>query len=222
MNNAVCGKTIENLKNRICVKLASNKKDYLKWTSKPSYMSPKIFDNNLVAIRKNKVTLTLNKPAYAGMCILDLSKELMYEFPMITLKINMTTTQGIHSTQLLFTYTDSLMCEIKTKDVYEDFSKDEEMFDFSNYSTKSKNYDESNKLVVSKMKDETGSVVIDKFVELKPTMYYFLLDGISEHTKAKGMNKNVVATIRHNEYKDVLLNKKCLRHSMNRITKIIE
>ena len=51
------------LKNRIDVKLVSNKKDYLKWTSKPSYMSHKIFENDLFAIRKNKVTLTLNKPA---------------------------------------------------------------------------------------------------------------------------------------------------------------
>ena len=58
----------------------SNKKDYLKWTSKSSFMSHKIFDNDLVAIRKNKVTLTLNKPAYIGMCILELSKVLMYEF----------------------------------------------------------------------------------------------------------------------------------------------
>ena len=80
MNNAVYGKTVENLKNRIDVKLVSNKKDYLKWTSKPSYMSHKIFDNDLVAICKNKVTLTCNKPAYIGMCILDLSKVLMYEF----------------------------------------------------------------------------------------------------------------------------------------------
>ena len=168
MNNAVCSKTVENLKNRIGVKLASNKKDYLKWTSKPSYMSPKIFDNNLVAICKNKVTLTLNKPAYAGMCILDLSKELMYEFYDDYIK-----NKYDNNSRLLFTYTDSLMCEIKTKYVYEDFSKDEEMFDFSNYSTKSKNYDESNKLVVSKMKDETASVAIKEFVELKPTMYYF-------------------------------------------------
>ena len=55
-------------KNGIDVKLVSNHKDYLKWTSKPSYMSHKIFDNDLVAIRKNKVTLTLKKPAYIGMC----------------------------------------------------------------------------------------------------------------------------------------------------------
>ena len=80
MNNAVYGKAMENVRNRIDVKLVSNKKDYLKWAYKPSYMSHKIFDNDLVVIPKNKVTLTLNKPAYIGMCILELSKVLMYKF----------------------------------------------------------------------------------------------------------------------------------------------
>ena len=65
---------MENLRKRIDVKLLSNKKDYLKCTSKPSYMLHKIFDNDLVAIHKNCVTLTLNKPAYIGICILELSK----------------------------------------------------------------------------------------------------------------------------------------------------
>ena len=74
------GKTMETLRNRIYVKLVSNKKGHLKWTSKPSYMSQNIFDNDLVAIHKNKVTLTLNKPAYIGMCITELSKVLMSEF----------------------------------------------------------------------------------------------------------------------------------------------
>ena len=77
MKNAVYRKTMENLKNRIDARLASSKKDYLKWTSKPSYMSQKIFDNDLVTICRIKVTLTLNKSAYVGMCILDLSKVLM-------------------------------------------------------------------------------------------------------------------------------------------------
>ena len=68
-----------NVGNRIDLKLVSNKKGYLKCTSKPSYMSHKIFDNDLFAIRENKVTLTLKKPACIGMCILELSKVLMYE-----------------------------------------------------------------------------------------------------------------------------------------------
>ena len=59
MNNTVYGKTIENLRKRIDVKLVNNNKDYLKWTSKLSYMSHKIFNNDLVVIRKNKVTLTV-------------------------------------------------------------------------------------------------------------------------------------------------------------------
>ena len=56
------------------------------------------------------------------------------------------------NSRLLFTDTDDLMCEIKTKDSYEDFSKDKEMFNFNNYSAKSKFYDDSNKLVVGKRK----------------------------------------------------------------------
>ena len=77
MSNAVYGKTTQNLRYRIHVRLVSNKKDYMKWTSKPSYMPDKIFDNDLVAVRKNKVTFnkTLNRPPYAGMCILKLNKD---------------------------------------------------------------------------------------------------------------------------------------------------
>ena len=77
INNEVFGKTMENVRNRIDLTLVSNEKDYLKWTSKPRYMSHKLFEIDLVAIRKNKVTLTLNKPAYIRICILELSKLLM-------------------------------------------------------------------------------------------------------------------------------------------------
>ena len=77
MNNAVYEKTMENLRNRINVKLASNKKDNLKWTFKPSYMLHKKFENDLVTIRKK---FRPDKSAYIEMCILELSKILMYEF----------------------------------------------------------------------------------------------------------------------------------------------
>ena len=104
-----------------------------KWTSKPSYLSHKIFENDLVAIRKNKVTLTLNKPAYIGMCILEVSEVLMCEFHYDHIE-----NKYANKSRLFFTNTDSLMYEIKTEDTYEDFSNNKEMFDFSNYSTKSK------------------------------------------------------------------------------------
>ena len=80
MNNAIYGEKMKNLRNRIDVKLVNNEKDYLKCTSKPSYMSHKISDNNLVAIRKRKLGLKHSKIAYIGICILELSKVLMYEF----------------------------------------------------------------------------------------------------------------------------------------------
>ena len=212
MNNAVYGKTMEDVRNKIVLKLVSNKRDYLKWTYKPSYILHKIFENELVAILKNKVALTLNKLGYIGMCILELSKALMYEFHYDYIK-----NKYGNDSRLLFTDTDSLMYEIETEDVYKDSSNDKEMFNLSNCSTKLKYHDNSNKLVVGKMKDETAGVVIEEFVGLKSKMYLYLVDDNSEHKKAKGVNKNVVATISHNEYKDVLLNKKCLRHSMNRI-----
>ena len=101
------------------------------------------------------------------------------------------------------------MYEIKTEDVYKDFSNNKEMFDFSNDSTKSKCYDNSNKLVVGKMKDETAGVAIEEFVGLKTKMYSYLVDDSSEHKNEKGVS--------HNNYKDDLLDKKCLRLSINRI-----
>ena len=146
------------------------------------------------------------------MCVLELSKVLMYEFHYDYIK-----NRYDNKSKLLFTDTDSLMWEIKTEDVYEDFSSNKEMFDFSNYSTKSKQYDGSNKLVIGKMKDETGGFASEELVGLKPKMYQFLVDDNSEHKKAKGVNRNVVAKIIHSKYKDALFNNKCLRHSMNRI-----
>ena len=104
MNNAVHRITMANLRNRIDVKLVSNKKIYLKWICKPSYMSHKIFDNDLVAIRKKKVTLTLNKPAYIAMSILELSKILMYEIHYDYIK-----NKYSNNSRLLFTDANSFM-----------------------------------------------------------------------------------------------------------------
>ena len=91
------------------------------------------------------------------------------------------------------------MYEIKIEDVYEDLGNDKEMFDFSNYSTKSKYYDNSNKLVFGKMKNETAGVAIEAFIWLKPKMYSYLVNDNSEYKKAKCVNRNIVATISHNE-----------------------
>ena len=108
---------MKNLRYKINVKLVNNEKDYFKCTWKPSYVSHKIFDNNLVAIRKSKLPLKLNKTANIGMCILESSKVLMCEFHYDCIKIKC----GNNSI-LLFTDTDSLLYEIKTEDVYKAFN----------------------------------------------------------------------------------------------------
>ena len=108
MNNAMYVKTMENVKIRIDVKLVNRGNNYLKRISKLSYMSQKIFDNNFVAIRKIKLALKLNKPAYIGMCMLELSKVLMYEF-----YYNYIKNKYGNKSKLLFTDTD-LMYENKT------------------------------------------------------------------------------------------------------------
>ena len=113
------------------------------------------------------------------MCILQLSKVLMYDFHYDCIK-----NRCDNRSKLLFKDTDSLMHEIKTEDVYKDFSGNKEMFYFSNYSNKSKYYDNSNKLVIGKMKDETRGIAIEKFLGLKPKMYSFLVES-SEHKKQK-------------------------------------
>ena len=105
-----------------------------------------------------------------------------------------------NGSRLLFTYTDSLMYEIQTEDIYEDFRINKEMFDFSNYLNRSKYYNVSKKLVIGKMKDKTGSVATEEFVGLKPKMYLYLVHDSSEHKKAKDVNRNVVEKITLNEY----------------------
>ena len=85
---------------------------------KASYMSQNVFGKDLLEIRKGKITLTLNKPVYVGMLILDLSKVLMCEY-----RYDYTKNKYGNNSRLLFTDTDSSMYEIKTEDVYEDFSK---------------------------------------------------------------------------------------------------
>ena len=77
------------------------------------------------------------------------------------------------------------MFENKTEDVCEDFTSDKEIFNFSNYSTKSRYYDDSNKLVIGKMKGETGGVTIEEFVGLKSKMYLLLSEDDIEHKKKK-------------------------------------
>ena len=106
--------------------MINNAKDYVRCMSRPSFVSQKIFSKNIVAVHKIKPVLTLNKPIYVGFSILELSKSLKYEFHYKYMK-------NKFDAKLLFTDTDSLVYEIKTEDIYEDFYLDNDLFDFSDY-----------------------------------------------------------------------------------------
>ena len=162
MNNSVFGKTMENLRKRVDVRLVTDEKKLTKLASKPTYVSSKIFNDNLVAVHKIKETLTLNRPAYVGMCILDLSKTLMYDF-----HYNYIKKKYGDKARLLFTDTDSLTYEIEAEDVYRDFWNDKDKFDNSDYPESSLYFDKTNKKVIGKFKDEAAGVPICEFVGLR-------------------------------------------------------
>ena len=152
--NSDYSKTMENLRKRINVRFVNNKKDFLKYTSKPTYVTHKLFDKDFAAIHEIKPVLMLNKPIYVGFTVLDLSKWMMYDFHYIFIKNNF-------NVQLLFTDADSLTYEIKSENVYKEFFKWKDLFDFSNYSKDSEFFDDTNKKVIGKMKNEYGGVIID-------------------------------------------------------------
>ena len=102
-----------------------------KLAAKPNYDCCMIFDENLIAVQMKKKKLFFNKPVYLGMTILDLRKSLMYDF-----HYNYMKTKYGNKAKLLFTDTDSLASEFKTKDFYKDINSDiEKRFDTSDYPT---------------------------------------------------------------------------------------
>ena len=108
---------------------------------------------------------------------------------------------------LLFTDTDSLIYEIKSEDVYEEFFKRKHLFDFSNYPKNSKFFNATNKKVIGKMKDVSEGKMIDEFLGFYSKMYSTKkIDGEESNT-VKGVN---IAT-EFNEFKDTLFNKKIIR-----------
>ena len=109
---SVYGKTMENLRKRINVRLVNNEKDFLKCTSRPTHITHKIFDKNYAATHKIKPVLRFNNPIHVGFTVLELSKWLMYDFHYSFIKKHF-------DAELLFTDTDSLTYEIKSEDVYE-------------------------------------------------------------------------------------------------------
>ena len=109
MISSVYGKAMGNLRKRINVRLVNNKKYFLKYNNRPSYITHKIFGKKYAAIYETEPVLALNKPIYVGFTVLELSKWLMYDF------------HSQFDAELFYTSTDSLIYKIKSKDVYKVF-----------------------------------------------------------------------------------------------------
>ena len=187
MNNSVFGKTMENIRNRQDIKLISNRDMARKYTAKPNFQHVNIFCENLIAIHMKKTSLTFDKPVYLGLCILDLSKTVMYEF-----HYNYIKPKYGSKANLLHTDTDSLMYEIETEDFYKDISGDvKDRFDTSDYPPNHPSGIPTgfNKKVLGGFKDEVGGKIIEKFVGLRAKLYsYKMLEG-EENKKCKGVKK---------------------------------
>ena len=214
MNNSVFGKTMENLRNRVDVRLVNTKEKLRKLVAKPNFKSRKIFNENLVSVHMKKTSLLMNKPIYLGMCILDLSKIIMYDF-----HYNYIKSKYADKAKLLFTDTDSLMYEIQTEDFYKDISGDvKDRFDTSDYP---ENHPSGiptgeNKKVLGMMKDEVAGKIIKEFVGLRSKLYSFVMDDGGETKKCKGIKKQVVeSSIRHEHYKTCLTTGKELLRKQN-------
>ena len=215
MNNSVFGKTMENIRNRVDVKLVNTKEKLRKLVAKPNLKSPpKIFSENLVSVHMRKTSLLMNKPVYLGMCILDLSKTIMYDF-----HYNYIKSKYADKAKLLFTDTDSLMYEIETEDFYKDIVGDvKDKFDTSDYP---ENHPSGiptgeNKKVLGMMKDEAAGKIIKEFVGLRSKLYSFVMDDGGEIKKCKEIKKQVVeSSIRHEHYKTCLTTGKELLRKQN-------
>ena len=203
MNNLVFGKTMENIRNRVNVKLVNAGEQFKKLASKPNYESRKIFNENLISVHMKKTSLTMNKPVYLGMCILDLSKIIMFDF-----HYNYIKPKYGNKAKLLFTDTDSFLYEIQTEDFYKDISGDvRDRFDTSDYPEGHPSGIPTgiNKKVLGMFKDEAAGKIIKEFVGLRAKLYSYKMEEGKENKRCKGIKKAVVEkSIRHEDYKKCL------------------
>ena len=205
----VFGKTLENVRKRVDVRLfRSEEEKILKYVAKPTFARQEIFNEHLVGIQNHKEKVLLNKPIYVGMSVLDLSKHLMYDFYYNTLKARCG-----ENVRLLYTDTDSLIVKVDTEDVYGDMKKNLDDYDTSNYSPGHPLFSTANKKVIGKFKDELGGRLMTEFIGLRPKMYSYA--GEDSGKRAKGVKKSVLCkTITHDDYRSCLFEKEVFLRDM--------
>ena len=213
MNNAVFGKTMENVRKHRDIKLITTDKKRSKLVSEPNYHTMNDNSEDLSIIEMKRMKVKMHKPIYLGSSMLDISKILMYEFWYDYMKPKYN-----DNVKLCYMDTDSFVMNIKTEDFYKDIANDvEKRFDTSNYEVNRPLPTGKNKKVIGLMKDELGGGITTEFVALRPKTYSYLTDDCKENKKAKGTKKCVIKRmIRFNDYKNCLLKDEVVLKSKQR------
>ena len=203
MNNAVFGKTMENVRKHRDNKLVTTDRKRSKLVSGPNYHTMNYISENLSIIEMRRTKVKMNKPIYLGLSILEISKLLMYKLWYDYMK-----PKYDDNVKLCYMDTDSFIMNIKTEDFYKDITNNvEKRFDTSNYEVDRPLPTRKNKKVIGLMKDELGGRVITEFVTLRPKTYSYLTDNCKEDKKAKRTKKCVIKRmIKFDDYKNCLLN----------------
>ena len=169
MNNAIFGKTMENVLNRSDIKLINNDPEkLLKMIRQPNFQNAYQISNKLCLVEPTSIKTVFSKPIYLGASILETSKLHMYQFWYDHLK-----NKYNNKVELIYTDTDSFIIQVETDDIYKDMLENKDLYDFSDYPINHLNYDITNKKVLGKFKDELNSQIITKFIGLKAKMYSF-------------------------------------------------
>ena len=213
-NNCIYGKSMENVRNRCDVRLVSQQAQLEKLTANPRFKSFTIFNESLVGVDMRKAVVKATRPNFAGLVILEESKCHLFWFHHEVMK----PFYGPRIS-LLYTDTDSLIYEIKTESLDNDYKKLMSYLDTSNYPEDHPLKTDQNKAVVGKFKDEMAGQHIEEFVGLKPKMYSIKISGSGKESKrAKGVARNhVKKCFKHNMYVDCLHNKSKSRCSFKAI-----
>ena len=191
MNNAIFGKSMENVLNRSNIKLINNDPEkLLKLIREPNFQHAYQISDKLCLVESTPIKTVFNKPIYIGACILETSKLHMYQFWYEHLK-------NKYNVELIYTDTDSFIIHVETDDIYKDMLEDKHLYDFSEYPKNHPNYDITNKKVLMKFKDEMKSLIITEFIGLKPKIYSF--NYINNSTE---INEN-----EYDEYDNIIVNK---------------
>ncbi|XP_077272782.1 uncharacterized protein LOC143903198 [Temnothorax americanus] len=192
MSNAVFGKTMENVRDHVDVRLVT------RWEgrygaeamiARPNFHSRSVFSENLVAIELRRLEVKFNKPVYVGMCILEISKTRLYEF-----HYDYMAPLYRDRCRILYTDTDSLIYSLECEDAYELMRRDLDRFDTSDYAENNAHgMPRVNRKVPGLMKDENNGAIMMEFVGLRAKMYAYKVLGCDDTKRIKGVKRNVVA-----------------------------